>query len=169
MKPKIPLSVILTSLYLLVVVLFLADGLTAFEIKSQLVKYIVYLGFVVLTLVIMAFNLVYQKNGAKKVALLILPLLMLIGIIWAGPMAFVFAASSWSTQTVLYQNQHLSFKKVEFQMQDKGALGYNRRIVEVTYLTDWFMIVTPPDEKLDERSDWIKVDQNVNELGLKFP
>ena len=54
-------------------------------------------------------------------------------------------------------------------MQDVGALGYNKRTVEVIYLTDLFMIVIPVEKDIHERIEWIKVDQEINELGLKFP
>ena len=47
----------------------------------------------------------------------------------------------WKTQTVLYENGHFEFKTIEFQMQDKGELDYNRRIVEVTKLTSFLKII----------------------------
>ena len=94
---------------------------------------------------------------------------MLIGILIIGPKRIMFASESWKTQTILYQNGHLIFKKVEFQMQDLGALGYNKRTVEVLYLTDLFMIVSPVEEDIDNRVEWVKVDEEVNELRLKFP
>ena len=53
-------------------------------------------------------------------------------------------------------------------MQDVGALGYNKRTVEVTYLTGLFMIVEPVENNIGERVEWVKVDKEVNELGLKF-
>lgn len=73
----------------------------------------------------------------------------------------------WKTQTVLYENGHFDFKTIEFQMQDKGALGYNRRIVEVTKLTDFLKIIEPVDTSKIELP-WIKVDKDINELGLKY-
>lgn len=84
-------------------------------------------------------------------------------------MKIIFSSGSWKTQTVLYQNGHLTYKKVEFQMQDIGALGYNKRTVEVIYLTNLFMIVNSVEKDIEERVEWIKVDREVNELGLKFP
>ena len=84
-------------------------------------------------------------------------------------MKIMFSSESWKTQTILYQNGHLPFKKVEFQMQDLGALGHNKRTVEVIYLTDLFMIVSPVKKDIDNRVEWVKVDEEVNELGLKFP
>ena len=52
-------------------------------------------------------------------------------------------------------------------MQDIGALGYNKRTVEVIYLTDLFMIVKPVIDDINQRVEWIKVNQEINELGIK--
>ena len=82
-------------------------------------------------------------------------------------MKILFSTGAWRTQTILYQNGHLSFKTVEFQMQDVGALGYNRREVEVFYLTPLFMITNKIPDDIDKRVEWIKVDKDVNELELK--
>ena len=99
----------------------------------------------------------------------IVPILTIIGILIIGPTKIAFSSSSWKTQKIIYQNGHLNFKKVEFQMQDVGAFGYNKRTVEVTYLTNLFMIVSPLEKDIDKRVEWVKVDKEVNELGLKFP
>lgn len=84
-------------------------------------------------------------------------------------MKILFSTGAWRTQTILYQNGHLSFKTVEFQMQDVGALGYNKRTVEVFYLTPFFMITSEVPNDIDKRVEWVKVDKEINELGLKFP
>ena len=80
-----------------------------------------------------------------------------------------FSSGSWKTQKEIYKNEHLNHKKVEFQMQDVGALGYNKRTVEVTYITDLFMIVSPVKNDIDKRVEWVKINKEINELGLKFP
>lgn len=90
-------------------------------------------------------------------------------ILVIGPMKILFSIGTWRTQTILYQNGHLSFKTVEFQMQDIGALGYNRRTVEVIYLTPLFILTSEVPNDIDKRVEWVKVDKDVNELGLKFP
>jgi len=84
-------------------------------------------------------------------------------------MKFIFSTGAWRTQTILYQNGHFSFKTVEFQMQDIGALGYNKRTVEVFYLTPLFMITNEIPNDIDKKVEWVKVDKDVNELELKFP
>ncbi len=84
-------------------------------------------------------------------------------------MKILFSSGAWRTQTILYQNGHLSFKTVEFQMQDVGALGYNKRTVEVFYLTPLFMITSEVPTDIDKRVEWVKVDKDLNELELKSP
>lgn len=54
-------------------------------------------------------------------------------------------------------------------MQDVGAFGYNKRTVEVFYLTPLFMITSEVPTDIEKRIEWVKVDKEVNELGLKFP
>ncbi len=54
-------------------------------------------------------------------------------------------------------------------MQDVGALGYNKRTVEVFYLTPLFMITSEVPTDIDKRVEWVKVDKDLNELELKSP
>lgn len=115
----------------------------------------------------LAWNLLLLKSKNKKILGAILPAGIFILIITIGPLKMLFASGAWHTQTILYQNGHLSFKKVEHQMQN--ALGYNQRTVEVLYLTKFFMIVSEVPKDIDRRIEWIKVNKEVNELGLKYP
>lgn len=81
-------------------------------------------------------------------------------------MKILFSTGAWQTQTILYQNGHLSFKTVEFQIQDAGALGYNKRTVEVFYLTPFFMITSEVPNDINKRVEWVKVDKDMNEFEL---
>ncbi len=169
MKAKNYISILLNGIFILIFVLFVFDGLTSFEIKNQAIKSFTNFGLIILTPIIIVWNLWSLKTRKWKIISSILPAIALIGVMIIGPMKIMFSSSSWKTQTVLYQNGHLTFKKIEFQMQDVGALGYNKRTVEVIYLTDLFMIVSPLEKDIGDRVEWIKVDKKVNELGLKFP
>lgn len=88
-------------------------------------------------------------------------------LVWGG---------DWKTQTILYQSRHSANRVIVFQMQDVGALGYNKRTVDKTELipgVSWFnkVYATPldiPQNSMDSL-DWRKVDIDQNELGLKFP
>ncbi|MNJ90803.1 hypothetical protein D3C87_84430 [compost metagenome] len=160
---------ILNLVYCLTVLLFLLDGFTSFDIKNQLLKSIVYFGFLIGAPIILLWNLFVIKTKTKRIIGAIYPTVFLVLILVVGPMKILFTTGAWRTQTILYQNGHLSFKTVEFQMQDIGALGYNERTVEVFYLTPLFMITSEVPSDIDMRVEWIKVDKDVNELGLKFP
>lgn len=84
-------------------------------------------------------------------------------------MKILFSIGAWRTQTILYQNGHLSINTVELQMQDVGALGYNKRTVEVFYLTPFFITTKVAPSDIYKSVEWVKVDKDVNELELKYP
>lgn len=149
--------------------LFLLVSLTSFDIKNQAVKSFVYFGILIETPLILIWNALAFKPTKRKIIGTILPTLILTMMLIVGPMKILFSTGAWQTQTILYQNGHLSFKTVEFQMQDVGALGYNNRTVEVFYLTPLFMIISEVPNDIDKRVEWVKVDKEINELGLKFP
>jgi hypothetical protein len=149
--------------------LFLLDGLTGFDIKNQGIKSSVYFGLLVGTPLILIWNLLVIKTTKKEIIWIIVPIVTLTLTLIIGPGKILFSTGAWQTQTILYQNGHLSFKTVEFQMQDVGGLGYNKRTVEVLYLTPLFMITSEIPQNIDKRVEWIKVDKDVNELELKFP
>ena len=163
------ISTLLNGIFILTLLLFTLDGLTSFEIKSQAIKSFAYFGIMVLTPLTLFWNIWTFKTRKQKIIGSIIPTLTLVGILIVGPSKIAFSSSAWRTQKVIYQNGHFNFKKVEFQLQDVGALGYNKRTVEVIYLTDLFMIVSPVEKDIDKRVEWVKVDKEVNELGLKFP
>jgi hypothetical protein len=76
----------------------------------------------------------------------------------------------WKTQTKHFQNNLHSNRTIEFQMQDKGALGYNRRTVDRIKLfpfISWIKILTPEDVENIDSLTWDKVDIGTNELKLR--
>lgn len=160
---------ILNIIYGLTVVLFLLDSLTSFDIKSQSIKSFVYFGLLIGTPLTLIWNAWTIKSRNGKIIWTVFPSIVLTLILVAGPMKILFSKGAWRTQSILYQNGHLSFNTVEFQMQDVGALGYNKRTVEVFSLTRFFMITSKVPNDIDKRVEWVKVDKEVNELGLKFP
>ena len=110
--------------------------------------------------------LVSQKWREKGVTSFFI-ISILVGVAVTALFVILFTTQSWYTQTILYKNKHSSYKKVELQMQDIGALGYRNREVEVTYLTSLFMLVSPVRENIDNNPEWKKVAIEVNEMGLE--
>ena len=153
--------------YCLTVLLFLLDGLTSFDIKSQVIKSFVYFGVMVGIPLTLIWNSFAGKTKTKRIIWTVFPAIMLVFILIVGPMKIMFSTGAWRTQTILYQNGHFSFKTIEFQMQDVGAFGYNKRTVEVLYLTPLFMITSEVPNDIEKRGEWVKVDKDVNEFGLK--
>jgi hypothetical protein len=158
---------IIHFLYVTVIALFLLDRLTNVEIKCQFIKSFVYLGVLIGTPIILLWNVFYLKSVRKKIFGMVLPALVLIPILIGGPLKILFSSGIWRTQTILYQNGHLSFYKIESQLQDIGAFGYHRRTVKVLYLTPLFMIISPVPQDIDKHVEWVKADKEVNELDLK--
>lgn len=76
---------------------------------------------------------------------------------------------SWKTQTIKYENLHLKNRTIEFQMQDKGSLGYNRRTVDRIRLLPFIEWTTETSTSELDTLTWKLVNENVNELGLKAP
>lgn len=160
---------ILNIIYGLTVLLFLLDSLTSFDIKSQGIKSFVYFEVIVGAPLTLIWNFFAIKPKTNRIIWTVFPTIVLAFILIVGPMKIMFSTGAWRTQTILYQNGHLSFKTVEFQMQDVGAFGYNERTVEVFYLTPFFMITSEVPNDIDKRVEWVKVDKDVNELELKYP
>lgn len=158
---------ILNIVYCLIVLLFLLDSLTSFDIKSQTLKSLVYFSFLIGTPTILFWNLFSIKPKTKRVIATLYPTTFLILIFVMNPIKIFFSTGAWQTQTVLYKNRNISFKKVEFQMQGIGALGYNRRTVEVTFVTPLFMITSQVPQNIDKKEEWVRIEKDVNELGLK--
>ena len=160
---------ILNIIYGLTVLLFLLDSLTSLDIKSQSVKSFVYFGLLIGTPLTLIWNAWFINAGNGKIIGILFPTIVLALILVVGPTKILFSTGAWRTQTILYQNGHLSFKTVEFQMQDVGALGYNKRTVEVFYLTPLFIITSEVPTDIDNRVEWVKVDKDINEIGIKEP
>lgn len=146
---------ILNWIYLLSFILFLSDLLTNFDIKNQFIKSFVYLFSTFGSILILGINLKFKKSKF----FLTLSIIGILLIFIIGPIKILILKSAWKTQTTLYENEHFNFKKVEFQMQDIGARGYNKRNVEVIYLTKLFMLTYKVPNDIKKHVEWIKVNK----------
>lgn len=88
-------------------------------------------------------------------------------LIWINPIKLIWLSSStWKTQTILYRSKENRDHFIAFQLQDKGALGYNRRRVKIKRINGFLNLVTDYDSDSAPK-DWIEVNENINEVGLK--
>gem|GEM_PF-615627 len=153
----------LNGAFILALSLFCLEAFSVLEIKRQAIKTYAYWGMLILPPLVFLWNAFAVKPIKKKLLLLLLPVISFMGVMKIGYIDIIFASSAWETQEVVYKNNHSPFKKVESQRQDIGALGYNRRTVEVTYLTSLFVLVNPVEEDIENRSEWVKVDGGIHE------
>lgn len=165
MKLLKAISIAINLLYITLVLLFFIDRYTIIEIKIQWLKSLVYLGIAIGIPIILIWNYKSLSNRTGKIVGSIIPVLMTLYIIAINPLSLMFLASAWHTQTIDYKNAN--GKRIEYQMQDTGAFGYNTRTVEVYYITPLFMIVHKPKRKHINDAEWIKVNEDVNEMGLR--
>jgi hypothetical protein len=109
-----------------------------------------------------------NRNLSEPILRKVIPILTIIGLIYLNPSKILFHTQTWKTQTLELINENSGNHKVEFQMKDIGALGYEKRNAEVYYLTKYFYLVL--SENYDERNfigtDWKRVDEDINEIGL---
>lgn len=82
------------------------------------------------------------------------------------PVGFFGVFSLYKTQTILFRNAQDPSITIEFQMKDVGARGYKRRTVKVEPFLIWDTIQEIDISSIN-RKDWIEVNENINELGLR--
>jgi hypothetical protein len=167
------IGTIINIIYILMVALFVLDVFSILEIKGELLKSFIHFGSLFVTPIIVIYNIFIRKSRRWNIWIgttsLSMVLCFSIIVSKQGVLGYLFSMESWNTQTVLYEHGNFGSKRIEFQMQDMGALGYNKRYVSVTYITDWFMITKEIDPNKIFGSEWIRVDKDVNELEIKSP
>lgn len=131
------------GIFALIIWLFVLDAFRVLEIKNQMLKSGVYLGILIISPIALVIYLLHFRTNVWGLSRLAFSILICIGLLIIGPSKVIFSSSAWETYEVLYEDTESNRKKVEYQMQDIGALGYNKRTVEVIYLTNLFMITSP--------------------------
>ncbi|MDH4472300.1 MAG: hypothetical protein QE487_06810 [Fluviicola sp.] len=82
---------------------------------------------------------------------------------------FINFGSGFKTQTITHRSVSDPEKRIEFQLDDLGAFGYNKRTVIVSRICCFLQMEQVIDPESFNYSHWKLVNEDVNELGLKFP
>jgi len=172
MKVVKPMCYSINAIYSLMVLVFILDLFSVVEVKGQQLDSFITFGTLIFTPFIVACNVITFKITRQTLLICIpsvcLILIFLMTVFEFGLLGYLLSRGNYKTQTILYENRNCTFKTIEFQMKDVGALGYNERYVEVTYLTPWFMITEDFNPKQKLRAEWVKVDKEVNELNIVY-
>ncbi len=74
----------------------------------------------------------------------------------------------WRTQTVLYQNLTEKNTTINYQLRAiRFQFGYKKRVVQIKHLAPFLEWNTDVDTLLIDKSQWKKVDINLNEMKLE--
>ncbi len=149
----------------IIAIIFVLTFLTPLEFADEMTSSIMtVLAISGLTLVL--WLLTTDKDKKKKWrawTLILLPLTIFTIIITD----FFSWGSGYKTQDIIYRQKGNTDNRIEYQMEDIGALGYNRRTVKIIQLTPLLQWITTTDTDDIDTNVWTKVDEYVNELGLK--
>ncbi len=163
MKRQKRIFISVNALYGLMVLFFLLDLFQILEAKGEYFKSIIHVGTILSTPIILVCNLMVFKIRKWELLFytssLVLMTFFYLVVSQVGLLGYLFSIESYQTQTILYENTYCGFRTIEFQMKDLGARGFDRRYVEVTYLTPCFMITKEVDPDKNPGEGWIKVDE----------
>lgn len=137
----------LNGIFFLIFFLFCIDSFTNVDITNQELKSVVYFGVLAITPVVLVVNGLFHKQLKPKIKSIVIPFLVFVFILIIGPTKIIFSSSVWKTKKILFLNKENHKNRAEYQTQDMGALGYNKRMVEVTHITNWFMIIKNSNKK----------------------
>jgi hypothetical protein len=145
------------ALFIISTILLLLDSFTPLNITNAIVILIIRL-FSFSTFAIILIGFLLKQKGDK----LILYTGLTVGFLFILSFPFSWWNREWKTQTIVYQNLHLANRTIEFQMQDSGVLGTNRRTVDrirIFLYFDWTKEINT--DNIDTLT-WKKVDVDIN-------
>ena len=153
--------IVFTPLFILTAGLLLLDKLTAIDISSSIVFYIL----LYLATVSLLFMILRHSFGEQTWQLTGFFLGLVFCIIFG--VALLSWKNDWKTQTIIYRNTKDSHKTIEYRMRAKhtGTL-YDRQIVQVKKIVPYVEHVTQIDTAQFDRSNWARVDEKINEMEL---
>jgi hypothetical protein len=151
------------AIWITVSLLLIATIISNLEITSRIVNRVLIFVFIVGLIEILTIRKSWTriKRLLGATAIFAMFLIFKFYLDWRG---------DWKTQTIMYQHKRLSSRTIESQLQNKGALGYNRRTVDRMKLfpfVSWTKQLTHENLEAVDPLIWDSVDIYVNELELK--
>lgn len=151
------------ALYLLFFVLLLIDLYSSIEISSNLLRNIICYYLIWLIIPLWIINCFREKVWGRPFWI-ILPIVA--GLFTLQPRNLFRGFEKWKTQTIEYRHVDNPHRQVVFQMLDIGIKRHRRR-VELISIGPFLQKVKLPTINYETATDWVKVDEHINELGLK--
>ena len=149
--------------------MYLNEKISPIEHKLQLLKNInLWMIWILTPLTLISSYLINVKVIYKSLNTLF-SLFVIFTTFKYGTLKIIFSNSVWKTQNIVLESSHNSNHKIEYQLQDIGALGYNKRTVEIKYISKYFYIIIKEEVDFSEYNtkEWNRVNINLNESNLK--
>lgn len=142
-----------TTLLSSIAIIYLTE-FSSYEIYNQHLKSIVYYSLPIIALCLLTYSIFAKTHKANKFLSILISILVFSFILIVSPLRYINATSVWETRTILLEHKNDKSKRVEFQVQDVGALGFNKRTVEVKHIMSWIMKVKPYSTKSVNKENW---------------
>lgn len=150
--------IVFISVLIITSTVLLIERLTTIEINNNVVLF--FLVFTVLgNLSLIISQYLFDKLSKKYVVFL---LLIVFSICLA--MAVLTWTNTWKTQVILYRNSKHPQQTIEYRMRSKYGYAYEKQIVLKKKLLPYMDDISVVDTNTIDRSKWIRVNENVNEM-----
>ena len=155
--------------FYLILLLFLVDVFEIFQTKVGILKALIYCGVLLMPIPLLVMEFKRSLKWTEAFLRKGIPILVMVLLAYLDPLKVILNMGAWKTQTILLVDKNWNNHKVEFQLKDIGAFGYSKRTVEVVYYSKYFYVAKSSnyETKNNLGTEWIKVDETLNEMELK--
>ena len=159
---KIEMKKIFLIIWIIVTILIVGEIYTSLEITNSYFKYLSILIFIYGIINFVSYKISWLRRKSFMISLIVFGVILLTKF-------FTDFRGEWKTQTIILQNRENINRTIEFQLQDKGALGFNRRTIDRTKIIPFLSLINEIKE-----SDLIEFDKlkwnavNIDINGQNF-
>ena len=160
---KIEMKKILLIIWLIVTIIIFGEILTSLEITNSYIKYLSILIFIYGIINFVSYKISWLRKKSFMISLIIFGVILLTKY-------FTDFRGEWKTQTIILQNRENINRTIEFQLQDKGALGFNRRTIDRTKIIPFLSLINEIKESdliEFDKLKWNEVNIDINGQNFK--
>jgi len=154
---------ILLIIWLIITIIIFGEILTSLEITNSYIKYLSILIFIYGIINFVSYKISWLRGKSITISLIIFGVILLTKY-------FTDFRGDWKTQTIILQNRENINRTIEFQLQNKGALGFNRRTIDRTKIISFISLINEIKESdLIEfnKLKWNEVNIDINGQNFK--
>ncbi|WP_298223832.1 hypothetical protein [Flavobacterium sp.] len=141
--------------------LLLLDYFTKLSINNIIIYFVLFYAAVTILPVIIAVDAFgFKSAGALQV-------ICFSTFVICSLIAFFTWENDWKTQNIIYRSKENPAITIEYRMRMKRfAFGYQKQTVKKEMILPFIDLITETDTSKVDHSQWIWVDEKVNELDI---